>query len=178
MPADDDSGSDDDDKGNARGGSAPPAAPPQPQTPAGLPVFELPVLPEMDISDAEKMELVRCCTASRGSQRTLITTASHEKLACVHATVTETLSICRLVDAVDARLVLGLLRTCTRSKQILSIQVSMWRSACAQSHCSILTCTHPAERGGEQGRAGEAAAPAAVQPVAVGLCALDLKHVV
>lgn len=60
LPAatEDDSASDDDDKGvrNANGGAP---LPPRPAKPAGPPVFELPPLPEMDISDAEKMELVR-----------------------------------------------------------------------------------------------------------------------
>ena len=57
--ADDDSASDDDEKGGRNpSGSAPPSPLPSPTKRSGTPWFELPPLPEMDISDAEKMELV------------------------------------------------------------------------------------------------------------------------
>jgi hypothetical protein len=57
--ADDDSASDDDEKGGRNpNGSAPPPPLPSPTKRSGTPWFELPPLPEMDISDAEKMELV------------------------------------------------------------------------------------------------------------------------
>ena len=55
--ADDDSGSDDDDKAGGAGEAAPQQQR-QHAKPAGPPVLELPPLPELDISDAEKMELV------------------------------------------------------------------------------------------------------------------------
>lgn len=59
VVADDDSASDDDDKVIGANGAAPP--PLQPQQLQGPPIVELPPLPELDISDAEKMELVCDC---------------------------------------------------------------------------------------------------------------------